>query len=135
MTESTTRFKSVDSSDSDVDVNLNTDVEIDGQTYNSPAVESKNWGVNGPPPDVRDTDGLVDKLSTWAVAGEDEIIVAFPQEYLDAYGDELPDFESQVRENLVRLETDVNAHPDVDETVSINTDVDVTVVSYRDVEP
>ncbi|WP_226023712.1 hypothetical protein [Halomicrobium salinisoli] len=131
--KSTTRFKGVDAADSDVDVKVNSEVEVNGQTFESPAAESKNWGSSGPPPSIRGTDSLTNKLSTWALAGEDELVVAFPKEYLDAYGDRLPDFETRVENNLQGLERDVNADPDVQDTVDINTDVDVTVVSYSEV--
>jgi hypothetical protein len=106
---------------SKIDVNVETEVTIDGETYDSPAIESKHYDFTGQSEGSIEfvTKDWKNKLATQALAGEDELIVALPDEsiqYLkdkNMYDDVVGVFENDVREMSGR-------------------DVDVEFVSYED---
>ncbi|MDS0261029.1 hypothetical protein NDI56_16640 [Haloarcula sp. S1CR25-12] len=113
---------------SEIDTKLETSIEIDGETFESPAIESKNYG------DLADDSGFVQgqrardlrrKLETQAAAGEDEIIVATND----------PDFEfsNEAREKFRDNVNDYDKLSDIGDVVESkfdDRDITVKFVSY-----
>ncbi|MFC6756888.1 MULTISPECIES: hypothetical protein [Haloarcula] len=113
---------------SEIDSKLETSVDIDGDTFESPAVESKNFG------DLADDNGFVQgqrardlrrKLETQAAAGEDEIVVATND----------PDFEfsDEAREKFASNVNDYEKLSDIGDVVESkfdDRDMTVKFVSY-----
>lgn len=103
--------KSAPLESTEVDVNVKGEVTIDGETFNSPAIESKHYNPNNRPLDdmvASDIKELTRKLTTQAATGEDEIVVVTTDEYLSSYKHRLED-----------IPDDVKAHPEVDQDVRI----------------
>ena len=106
---------------SEIDVDVDTKVTIDGQTYDSPAIESKHVSFEGSDVEfiaMRLSD-LRNKLATQALAGEDELIVALPEETISNL--ENKDILNQIEENMQSEVSRMSGK-----------DVDVSFVSYED---
>ncbi|WP_049941300.1 hypothetical protein [Halorhabdus utahensis] len=105
-------------SSTEVDIDVDGEITIDGETLDSPAVESKYFDPDKRPlGQMVDTDfeDLQKKLTTQALAGEDEIVVVTTRQYRNAYSDRFNALPDAVRQ-----------HPDVD------SDVTIKVTSYQD---
>ncbi|WP_053968632.1 hypothetical protein [Haloarcula rubripromontorii] len=136
--ENSDAFKNVDSarggSSSDIDAKVNTEVEINGRTLEDPAIESKNLD-----PDsaeffrIDNWNGLKKKLRTHAVAGEDEIVVAMDQDYIDVEANRLGGSSSSSSREVLsnRLENDIETT--LADELGISKDVTVEVTSYGDI--
>ncbi|WP_187367489.1 hypothetical protein, partial [Haloferax sp. KTX1] len=112
--ENSDAFKNVNSerggSSSDIDAKANTEVEINGRTLKDPAIESKNLDPDSAEFFRRDNwNGLKEKLRTHAVAGEDEIVVAMDQDYIDVEANRLGGSSSSSSREVLsnRLENDI----------------------------
>ncbi|WP_367175681.1 hypothetical protein [Haloarcula rubripromontorii] len=113
---------------------MNTEVEINGRTLEDPAIESKNLD-----PDsaeffrIDNWNGLKKKLRTHAVAGEDEIVVAMDQDYIDVEANRLGGSSSSSSREVLsnRLENDIETT--LADELGISKDVTVEVTSYGDI--
>ncbi|MHC3381908.1 vWA domain-containing protein [Haloarcula sp. H-GB5] len=131
LVERNRKFKDVSSSGSDVDIDSNTDVEVNGQTLDGPAIESKNLAPSNDK-FVREIEWtkLQKKLRTHAVAGEDEIIVMMDQDYINVEANRIGGSGSS-REILGdALESDIENT--LSNELGIEKDVTVEVTSYSD---
>jgi Mg-chelatase subunit ChlD len=135
--ENSDAFKNVNSerggSSSDIDAKANTEVEINGRTLKDPAIESKNLDPDSAEFFRRDNwNGLKEKLRTHAVAGEDEIVVAMDQDYIDVEANRLGGSSSSSSREVLsnRLENDIETT--LADEFGISKDVTVEVTSYSD---
>ncbi len=87
---------------SEIDVKATSEVTIDGETFDSPAIESKNLDhekYNDFTAKQEITD-LEDKLTAQAGAGEDTLVVVTTQGFKDSHSELLNDIPQNVRQNL-----------------------------------
>lgn len=113
-----------------VDVKVEGEISIGGETYQSPAIESKHWNPEKwPPEDVpvdpswsKQLTKLEDKLVTQAVKGEDNLIVALPEETITKHESKL---DAAIRNTERRLESNDQVTAD---------DVEITYASYEEIE-
>ncbi|WP_228841667.1 hypothetical protein [Haloarcula sp. CBA1127] len=132
--DSNSKFKDVSKSGSDVDIDSNTDVEVNGETLNSPAIESKNLNIDSDTSDFlkeRAMRELKQKLRTHAVAGEDEIVVAMNRDHIDAEAARLDRSGSSARD-VVSNELENDIESTLSNQLGIDKDVTVEVTSYSD---
>jgi hypothetical protein len=97
--------------ETDIDVKVDGELTVGGKTMDSPAIESKNWKPNsGLPPEFRNDDivDLENKLSTYAVSGEDEIIVVMEKNTIEGLDNRLQEVEGNVNEALDSLNTNAD---------------------------
>ncbi|WP_276302697.1 hypothetical protein [Halorussus lipolyticus] len=100
----------------DIDVKVDGELTVDGKTMDSPAIESKNWKPNpGLPPKFRNDDinDLENKLSTYAVSGEDEIIVVMEKDTIEELDGRLKKVEGNVNEALDSLDTNADTPDEI----------------------
>ncbi|WP_160163630.1 vWA domain-containing protein [Natrinema versiforme] len=115
--------------ETEVDVKVEGEVSIGGETYQSPAIESKHWNPEKWPPEAVDVDpkwnsqltDLENKLVTQAVNGEENLIVALPKETITRHESKL---EASFRNTQRKLES--NDHVTAD-------DVEITYTSYEEI--
>ena len=101
----------------EVDVDVEGEIKIDGETLDSPAIESKHLNPEGYNDFTagQELGDLEEKLITQAAAGEDELVVVTTNEFKRAYQGRFDD-----------LPTTVRQHP------SVNSDVTVKVTTYEE---
>jgi hypothetical protein len=103
---------------SEVDVNLDSEITIDGETVDSPALESKNLNADSYSDSFIEnvwTERVSKKFAAQAGAGKDEIVLVVPDEFNNRFGDELATIPSKVERRLN------NAGVSADPTVRITT--------------
>ena len=101
----------------EVDVDVEGEIKIDGETLDSPAIESKHLNPEGYNDFTagQELGDLEEKLITQAAAGEDELVVVTTNEFKRAYQGRFDD-----------LPTTVRQHP------SVNSDVTVKMTTYEE---
>ena len=101
----------------EVDVDVEGEIKIDGETLDSPAIESKHLNPEGYNDFTagQELGDLEEKLITQAATGEDELVVVTTNEFKRAYQGRFDD-----------LPTTVRQHP------SVNSDVTVKVTTYEE---
>ncbi|WP_306054755.1 vWA domain-containing protein [Natronococcus wangiae] len=100
----------------EVDVRVDSEVTIEGQTFDSPVIESKNYNPDGYNEfllkgETGEIDQWSEKLAAQAGAGEDTLILVTTREFKDAYGELLDDLPQSVQKKLD--DADVDADPTV----------------------
>jgi len=130
--EESNKFKNPGESASDIDINANTELKINGRTLNNPAIESKNLSPESTEYiRRRNLNELKQKLRTHTVAGEDEIVVVMNQDYIDSEANRIGG-SGPSREVLSdELESDIET--ELSDELGVERDVTVEVTSYKDI--
>lgn len=97
----------------EIDVNVDSEVTIDGQTLDSPAIESKNYNPDGYSEFLlKGEQGEIDqwsqKLAAQARASEDTLVLVTTREFKNAYGELLDELPQKVQNKLDDAGVDAN---------------------------
>ncbi|WP_135365872.1 hypothetical protein [Halosimplex halophilum] len=88
---------------SEIDVDVKSEITIDGDTVDSPAIESKNLNPGPYSESFIEqvwTERVSAKFAAQAAAGEDEIVLVVPDEFKTRFGDELDAIPDKVERRL-----------------------------------
>lgn len=100
---------------------VDSELTVNGETLDSPAIESKNFDPNRQSDYFVDNIALPDleqKLAAQAASGQDEIVIVTTREFRDAYGSRLNEVPDNVRTRL--------------ESNGISSDVTIEITTYED---
>lgn len=104
----------------DIGTKIDGELTVNGKTIDSPAIESKNVGMNLPV--EFQTKDWPNKLSTYAASGEDEIVVVVRDNALQKLDNG----------RIQQIEDQVNGHLDDLQTNAVPDEVDIGYTTYNE---